>query len=96
MPKVAVTAASTPRDPTAIKVLWSSPGGGNVFTVYVVGPDGILKTWKSRTGAGSAVYHGQPGNSYWFWASVTTNLGWSDANGSPVVGLPSVRGPIAP
>ena len=94
MPKVAVTAVSTLRDPTAINVSWSSPGGGNVFTVYVVGPDGALKTWKSRTGAGAAVYHGRPGNSYWFWASVTTDLGWKDANGSPVVRLQSVKGPI--
>jgi murein DD-endopeptidase MepM/ murein hydrolase activator NlpD len=96
MPKVAVTAISNPRDPTAIKVSWSSPGGGNVFAVYVVGPDGTMQTWKRATGAGSAVFHGRPGNSYWFWASVTTDLGWQDANGSSVVGLPSVKGPKIP
>ena len=79
------------RDPAAIDVSWSSPGGGNVFTVYTVGPDGRFKTWFGRTAAGSAVFHGIRGKSYWFWASVTTDLGWKDANGSQVVRLESVH-----
>jgi murein DD-endopeptidase MepM/ murein hydrolase activator NlpD len=93
MPKVTVSAASRPSDPTAIDVSWSSPGGGNIFTVYVIGPDGTFTAWKGRVAAGSAVFHGRPGKAYWFWASVTTNLGWKDANGSPVVRLESVLGP---
>jgi len=96
MPKVTVAAAPNPRDPTAIKVSWSSPGGGNVFMVYAVGPDGALKNWTGRVSAGSAVFHGEPGKSYWFWATVTTDLGWKDANGSSVVALKSVKGPATP
>jgi Membrane proteins related to metalloendopeptidases len=93
MPKVTINAVSTPRDPTAIDVSWSSPGGGNLFTVYVIGPDGTFTAWKGRAAAGAAVFHGRPGKAYWFWASVTTDLGWKDANGSPVVRLESVLGP---
>jgi murein DD-endopeptidase MepM/ murein hydrolase activator NlpD len=92
LPKVTVTATQVLGDPTAIKVTWSSPGGGNLFTVYSVGPDGALRIWKSRVPAGSAQFHGQAGRLYWFWAAVTTDLGWKDANGSSVVGLKSVKG----
>jgi murein DD-endopeptidase MepM/ murein hydrolase activator NlpD len=91
MPKVAVSAVASLRDPTAINVSWSSPGAGNVFAVYVVGPDGVLRNWQRNAPAGSAVYRGKPGKSYWFWASVTTDLGWTDANGSPVVRLESIQ-----
>jgi murein DD-endopeptidase MepM/ murein hydrolase activator NlpD len=87
MPKVAISAVPSAKDPTAIKVSWSSPGGGNVFAVDVVGPGGAMKTWIGRTAAGSAVFRGLPGKTYWFWASVTTDLGWKDASGSPVVRL---------
>ena len=91
MPKVATNAVPDARDPTAIHVSWSSPGGGNVFLVYVVGPDGTFTSWTGKVPAGSAVFHGKPGKSYWFWASVTTDLGWKDANGSQVVKLDSVH-----
>ena len=93
LPKVTVTAAAGPSDPTAIDVSWSSPGGGNIFTVSVIGPEGTFTAWKGRVAGGSAVFHGRPGKAYWFWASVTTDLGWKDANGSPVVRLESVLGP---
>jgi murein DD-endopeptidase MepM/ murein hydrolase activator NlpD len=89
MPKITVAAAPSPSDPTAIDVSWSSPGAGNVFTVYVVGPDGTMKNWSGRVPAGSSVFHGRPGKTYWFWATVTTGLGWKDANGSAVVRLQS-------
>jgi murein DD-endopeptidase MepM/ murein hydrolase activator NlpD len=89
MPKVTINAIPNPRDTTAIKVSWSSPGGGNIFTVYVVGADGAPKAWKGRARAGSAVFHGRPGQTYWFWATVTTDLGWKDANGSQVIQLKS-------
>jgi murein DD-endopeptidase MepM/ murein hydrolase activator NlpD len=87
MPKVVINALPSPRDPTAIDVSWSSPGGGNTFVVYVVGPDGVFRNWSGRVGAGSALFHGRPGKTYWFWATVTTDLGWKDANGSQVVRL---------
>ena len=88
-PKVTISAAPSLADPTAIDVSWSSPGAGNSFVVYIVGPDGIFKSWTGTVRAGSAVFHGRPGKSYWFWASVTTDLGWKDANGSQVVRLES-------
>jgi len=91
LPKVAVNAAESRSDPTAIDVRWSSPGGGNIFNVYVIGSDGAFRSWKSGVGAGSAVFHGLPGKTYWFWASVTTDLGWKDGNGSQVVPLPSAQ-----
>jgi murein DD-endopeptidase MepM/ murein hydrolase activator NlpD len=91
MPKVTVTAVADKRDPKAIDVSWSSPGGGDTFVVYAVGPDGVFKNWTGQKAAGKAVFHGQPGQYYWFWASVTTDLGWKDANGSQVVWLASDR-----
>ena len=87
MPKVAISAVPSKRDPTAIAVSWSSPGGGNTFVVYEVGPDGVFKNWTGKVAAGNRVFHGQRGKFYWFWASVTTDLGWKDANGSQVVKL---------
>ncbi|HEY8815990.1 MAG TPA: M23 family metallopeptidase [Candidatus Dormibacteraeota bacterium] len=87
MPKVTITAVASKRDPKAITVSWSSPGGGDQFAVYAVGLDGAFKKWAGNAGAGKAVFHGQPGAYYWFWASVTTDLGWKDANGSSVVWL---------
>jgi Peptidase family M23 len=89
MPKVTISAGPSLADPTAIDVSWSSPGAGNSFVVYIVGPDGIFKNWTGTVRAGSAVFHGRPGKTYWFWASVTTDLGWKDANGSQVVRLES-------
>jgi hypothetical protein len=91
MPKVAITAVPSQVDPKAIDVSWSSPGGGATFIVYAVGPDGTFKNWTGNVGAGKAVFHGLPGRSYWFWASVTTDLGWKDANGSQVVWLANDR-----
>jgi hypothetical protein len=88
MPSVAVTAALRGDDPTAIDVAWSSPGDGNRFKVYVVSSSGAMTLWNGNSGAGAAVFHGIKGQSYWFWASVTTNLGWTDANGSPLVTVP--------
>ena len=91
MPNVSVTAAPEADDPTAIDVAWSSPGSGNRYSVYAVFQDGTMKPWAGNAGAGSAVFHGKPGQSYWFWASVTTGLGWTSANGSPVVAVPHLN-----
>jgi murein DD-endopeptidase MepM/ murein hydrolase activator NlpD len=90
MPKVSVTAVRDPGDPTAIDVAWSSPGDGNVFTVNAVQQDGRTKLFIDRVGAGHEVFHGKPGQTYWFWASVTTDLGWKDASGSELVRIPTV------
>jgi murein DD-endopeptidase MepM/ murein hydrolase activator NlpD len=87
LPKVTITAVASKRDPKAIDVSWSSPGGGDTFVVYAIAPDGAFKKWAGNVAAGKAVFHGQPGAYYWFWASVTTDLGWKDANGSSVVWL---------
>ncbi|MDQ6878767.1 MAG: hypothetical protein M3082_13985, partial [Candidatus Dormibacteraeota bacterium] len=93
MPKVAMNAASDPHDSTAIDVSWSSPGAADVFVVYAVGPDGSFTNWTGRVPAGSAIFHGRPGKAYWFWATVSTDLGWKDANGSQVVRLDSPKHP---
>jgi murein DD-endopeptidase MepM/ murein hydrolase activator NlpD len=87
LPKVAIKAAASLKDPRAIDVSWSSPGDGDIFVVYAIGPDGVLKNWTGRTSAGSSVFHGLPGKTYWFWATVTTDLGWTDANSSRLVKL---------
>jgi murein DD-endopeptidase MepM/ murein hydrolase activator NlpD len=95
MPSVTVNAASQADDPTAIDVAWSSPGDGNRFNVYVGSTTGAMRLWSGNSGAGSAVYRGKSGQSYWFWASVTTNLGWTDAGGSTLVTVPrSNRGEV--
>jgi murein DD-endopeptidase MepM/ murein hydrolase activator NlpD len=91
LPSVTVNAVPDPDDPTAIDVSWSSPGSGNRYNVYSVSQDGTMKLWSSNVGAGSAVFHGNHGQSYWFWASVTTGLGWTDASGSPVVAVPAIN-----
>ncbi|MHB8588033.1 MAG: M23 family metallopeptidase [Candidatus Dormibacteraceae bacterium] len=91
MPSVTVNAAAATDDPTAIDVSWSSPGSGNRYNVYAVLQDGSMTLWSGNTGAGSGVFHGRHGQSYWFWASVTTGLGWTDAGGSPVVAVPVVN-----
>ncbi len=91
LPKVTATAAPLLDDPTAISVAWSSPGGGNRFNAYIVLQDGSMRPWIQNSGAGSAVFRGRPGQRYWFWVSVTTNLGWADASGTAVVPLPVVN-----
>ncbi len=91
MPKVGVSAAVSPDDPTAINVAWSSPGAGNRFSASVVFQDGSMKPWLQNSGAASAVFRGKPGQTYWFWVSVTTNLGWMDSGGSPLISVPVVN-----
>ena len=91
LPHLTVTAVRDPADPTAIDVSWSSPGHGNTYQLSVVGLDGVLKTWRSNVGTGSAVFHGRPDLTYWFWGSVTTDLGWTDGAGSAMVRLPRLN-----
>ncbi len=96
LPHVNVTAVSDFADPSAIDVSWSSPGAGNVYSVNYVLRDGTMSTWFGGAGAGSAVFHGKPGQAYWFWVSVRTNLGWTDANASPSVSLPALDHGLTP
>ena len=91
LPAVSVTATQDPTDLNSIDVSWSSPGDGNRFQVDVVLQDGRMKPWLSGVGAGSAVFSGRADQSYWFWASVTTDLGWTDGAGSISLKTPRVN-----
>ncbi len=89
MPSITLAASSQLDTPTAINVAWGSPGNMS-FTINVVTQDGVRRAWTTIQGNGSATFHGKPGQSYWFWANATSDLGWSDAAGSPVVHVPSL------
>ncbi len=91
LPAVSVTATQDASDLNSIDVSWSSPGDGNRFQVDVVQQDGRMKPWLSGVGAGAAVFHGRADQSYWFWASVTTDLGWTDGAGSVSLKTPRVN-----
>jgi hypothetical protein len=89
MPHVTVSAVPDPGDPTVVNVSWSSPGdGGTRFKVYAVALDGTMTPWMESRGDTWGAFHGRPGQSYWFWVSVTAFLGWTDAAGSPVIAIP--------
>ena len=88
MPRVAVALTLNPHDPTAIGVSWSSAGAGNVYQVQYVSQDGEMGDWIVSPGTGPAWFSGTPGQTYWFWVTVRTNLGWTDANSSPSITLP--------
>jgi murein DD-endopeptidase MepM/ murein hydrolase activator NlpD len=85
----AVTVSATPRadDPSRFDVAWSAQVGAS-FTIYVVNQFGTRTAWTSSSGNGSATFHGAPGHQYWFWASATSNLGWTGGGGSQVVQVP--------
>ena len=87
LPSVTVSATPHVDDPSAIDVWWGSPGTMS-FTVYVVGQNGRRTTWITSSGNGSATFHGQHGQNYWFWVSARSDLGWSDGAGSDVLGVP--------
>jgi murein DD-endopeptidase MepM/ murein hydrolase activator NlpD len=89
MPSVSLTASTTVDDPFSISVSWSSPGDMN-FTIYVVTRQGAMSRWIGQRGNGSAVFNGKPGENYWFWASASSDLGWTDGGGSAVIDLPHV------
>jgi murein DD-endopeptidase MepM/ murein hydrolase activator NlpD len=96
MPHVTVTTELRSDDPTAIDVSWSSPGAGTNFNVFYTTTDGVIRSWTDGAvkgwtdsrGNGAATFHGKYGRSYWFWASVRTDLGWTDGGGSSVVKIP--------
>jgi murein DD-endopeptidase MepM/ murein hydrolase activator NlpD len=85
LPSVTVSAVAHDDNPAAIDVSWSSPGLGTHYSIYWVAQDGVKRLWGAPNAAGTATFWGRPGQSYWFWAEVTTNLGWTDAGGSTVV-----------
>ncbi len=91
LPRATITAEPQADNPYAVDVSWSSPGDVTAFTVYVVAADGALRGWKQSSGPGSATFVGRPGESYWFWATVSTNLGWGDGGGSPVITMPHLN-----
>jgi murein DD-endopeptidase MepM/ murein hydrolase activator NlpD len=91
LPSVSASATLDAKDVNSIDVAWSSPGGGNNFKVEVVSRDGQMKPWLTQVSAGSAVFHGRPNQTYWFWVSVVTDLGWTDAAGSGSVQTPTLK-----
>ncbi|HYM97232.1 MAG TPA: M23 family metallopeptidase, partial [Candidatus Sulfotelmatobacter sp.] len=88
MPNVAVNAVPEAANPSDVDVSWSSPGGGNVYSVAAVYQDGSMRPLGGTTTATALTFHGVAGESVWFWVTVRTNLGWTDAKGSSVVGIP--------
>src|SRR5207245_1494786 len=76
MPTVTLTATSTPDNPSTIHVVWKSPASAR-FTVYFVTEDGVQHSWRSSQGNSSATFQGKVGQTYWFWASATSSLGWT-------------------
>lgn len=90
LPNVALTASAEPDDPGVIHVSWSTPVSASV-TVYVVWQNGERKMWTTTYGNSSGTFWGRAGQSYWFWASATSDLGWTGAGGSPVVAVPHLN-----
>lgn len=95
LPHVTVTAVPRDSNPAVFDVSWSSPGIGTRFTVYAVGPDGTRRLWSGGSGDGGQSFTGKPGEAYWFWATVTTSLGWWDGGGSDVVRVPHLNHGVA-
>ena len=90
MPRVNLTATADPSDPATIHVRWSSPAPSR-FTVYWVSESGVRHSWHSSLGNNSATFHGTDGHTYWFWATATSGLGWTDGGGSDVIQVPSLN-----
>jgi hypothetical protein len=91
LPSVTVSAQLDSKNVNSIAVSWASPGDGNSYRIYVVTQDGQMKPWLTGVGAGSAVFPGRPNQTYWFWVSVMTDLGWTDAGGSGSVQTPTLK-----
>jgi murein DD-endopeptidase MepM/ murein hydrolase activator NlpD len=71
LPNVTVALAY---DGGAIRVSWSSPGGGS-FDVRVVEDEQPSRDWIAGQPGGSALFQGEPGRYYWFLVTVRTDLG---------------------
>ena len=90
MPTVQLTASSTAENPSVIHVAWTSPATAT-YAVYYVTQDGVRHPWYSTSSKSSATFYGKPGQSYWFWATATSSLGWSDGGGSDVITVPHLN-----
>jgi len=90
MPTVSVTATASAANPSTINVTWSSPATVT-FSVHYVTRDGVRHLWRSNDGPGSATFQGKAGQTYWFWATATSWLGWSDGGGSDVIAVPHLN-----
>ncbi|MGH7903685.1 MAG: M23 family metallopeptidase [Candidatus Dormibacteraceae bacterium] len=90
-PAVTVTAHPGPADPSRIVVTWSSPVPGTTFEVSVVEGGGPAVAWLTGVGAGSAIYGGVPGRSFWFLVDDRDPLGWTATGASPLVLVPRFR-----
>ena len=87
LPNVTLTVAPQADKPSNIDVGWSSPAVAS-FTVSVVDQQGLRTAWTTSRGNASATFRARPGHRYWFWATATSDLGWTDAAGSDVVQVP--------
>lgn len=90
LPAVTAVAVRDPEDPTAMQVSWSSPGEGDLFDISVREGDAVVP-WLTGQPAGSALFKGKIGGVYFFWVSVVTNLGWTDAQPSNEVRIASLN-----
>jgi murein DD-endopeptidase MepM/ murein hydrolase activator NlpD len=90
MPSVTVSASSSPDAPGTIGVAWSSPGSMR-FNVYLVTQDGTRRLWRSNMSSGSATFYGKSGQTYWFWATATSSLGWTNGGGSIPLAVPHLN-----
>lgn len=83
VPNVRVSAQAAGGQLDLISVSWANQAGGS-FDVEVV--DGArAQPWLAGVAAGSAVFQGLPGHSYWFLATVHDSLGWGGAGSSGTV-----------
>ena len=89
LPSVTLTATYRDDDPTLIDVSWHSPVAAN-FWIYAVAPDSTRALWKSLRGDGSSTFRVRRGQTLWFWATATSDLGWTEAGGSDVVRVPKL------
>ena len=90
MPNVSLSASADADTPGTIRVSWSSPGSMR-FDVYLVKQDGSRKLWRSNMSNGGATFYGKAGQSYWFWATATSSLGWTAGGGSLPVTVPHLN-----
>lgn len=90
MPSVTINSTSAPDNPASIAVSWWSPGSMR-FNVYLVTQDGTRRLWRSNVGNGSATFVGKAGQSYWFWATATSSLGWTGGGGSIPILVPHLN-----
>jgi len=89
-PRVTVSATASRDNPSTINVRWSTPATARL-AVYYVTQDGVRHSWHSSQGSSSATFHGKTGQTYWFWATATSWLGWTDGGGSDVIVVPHLN-----